>query len=230
MAFLRNLIGSDLIRWWLAVRCKSDCMREFYRQDFPTLNTPWTEVEFLAIDLETTGLDANTDAIVSLGWVPVIGGAIHMEQAEHWLVQRDEAMPAASVVVHGIMDDHLTHAPPLEDGLKALLKALAGRIPIAHHARMEQTFLNKACQENFGCHLETPYVDTLALERHMFNKRGKVPQAGEMRLGKARTRYGLPRYRAHNALIDALSCAELFLAQAATQSNAKPVRLDELLV
>lgn len=229
MAFFHNLISSDLIRWWLAVRCKSDCMREYYRQDYPTLNTPWTDVEFLAIDLETTGLNANTDTIVSLGWVPIIKGAVHMQHAEHWLVHATEAMPASSVVVHGIMDGHLEDAPPLEDGLKALLSALAGRIPIAHHARMEQTFLNKACLQHFGCHLETPYVDTLALERHIFNKKGKVPQAGEMRLGPARERYGLPRYRAHNALVDALSCAELFLAQAANLSDGKPARLDDFL-
>ena len=33
------------------------------------------------------------------------------------------------------------------------------------------------------------------------------------RLGAARQRYGLPEYRAHDALTDALAAAELFLAQ-----------------
>ena len=37
----------------------------------------------------------------------------------------------------------------------------------------------------------------------------------ELRLWRARRRYGLPRYRAHDALIDALACAELYLAQTA---------------
>ena len=39
------------------------------------------------------------------------------------------------------------------------------------------------------------------------------PSPERLRLWGARERYGLPEYRAHDPLVDALACAELYLAQ-----------------
>ena len=41
------------------------------------------------------------------------------------------------------------------------------------------------------------------------------PPKGSLRLWTARGQYGLPHYPAHQALTDALACAELYLAQTA---------------
>ena len=43
-----------------------------------------------------------------------------------------------------------------------------------------------------------------------------------MRLWTARERRGLPVYRAHEALTDALACAELYLAQRAELEAQSP--------
>ena len=48
-------------------------------------------------------------------------------------------------------------------------------------------------------------------------------------MANLRERYGLPRYRAHNALIDAISAAELLLAQIAHRAGKRSPRLDELM-
>jgi DNA polymerase-3 subunit epsilon len=229
MAGLGALIGDDLRRWWYARRCADPALRSYYRVDTPTLDTPWTEAEFLAIDLETTGLDPARDVIVSVGWVPVIGGAVDLAGAAHHLVAADRSMPEESAVLHGILDDHLHDAPPLDEVLPLLFEALTGRLPIAHHAPVEVGFLGAACRRLYGCPLVVPFVDTLKLERRAF-ARAQTPAAdGAFRLGAARERRGLPRYRGHDALADALGCAELFLAQAASLGGRRPARLDELL-
>lgn len=229
LSVIHNLISLDLIRWWLAFRAGGGPLRQYYLADYATLDKPWREAEFLAVDLETTGLDPRKDAIVSIGWVPIIGGTVHLAQAGYSLVRADRPMPGESAVVHGILDSHVEDAPPLEEVLPHFLAALRGRIPVAHHAPVEQGFLDTACRRLYGLPLRVPYVDTLALERRRAARTGRETKSGEMRLKACRDRYGLPRYRGHHALADALACAELLLAQASHMDGKQEARLQDLL-
>ena len=45
-------------------------LKGFYKQAFTNQTAPLKDVPFVALDFETTGLDANTDDIVSVGLVP----------------------------------------------------------------------------------------------------------------------------------------------------------------
>lgn len=229
LSSFQALIGTDLYRWWLALRHRRKPIGRYYAADYATLDAPWDQVEFLAVDLETTGLDPKTDAIISIGWVPVIGGAAVMAEADHRLVRPPRPVSDESAVIHGILDEHLQAAPPLAEVMPAFLEALTGRVPIAHHAPVEQAFLGKACRVLYGCPLVVPFVDTLLLERRAYQRRNLEAKGGEMRLNACRDRYGLPRYRAHDALIDALACAELMLAQVAHMDGKRKTRLEELL-
>ncbi|MGC2855539.1 exonuclease domain-containing protein [Novispirillum sp. DQ9] len=213
--WFKALVGEDLVRWTLAARRRGTPLGEYYRRDTPTVDKPWTEVEFLAVDLETTGLDPAVDSIVSIGWVPIVRGGIVLSQARHALVRPSRQMPEHSAVLHGILDDRAQAAPDLAEVLPVFLMALRGRIPVAHHAVAERGFLDAACMALYDAPLVVPFVDTLALERRLLGRRAEGAEPGMLRLGACRERYGLPRYRAHNALVDALACGELMLAQAA---------------
>lgn len=239
--WLKALGGEDVVRWMWAARRRGTPLGDYYRRDTPTLDTPWDAVEYLAVDLETTGLDPVSDSIVSIGWVPIVKGGVVLAQARHHLVRPSRPMPERSAVLHGILDDTAQAAPDLSEVLPAFLLALKGRVPVAHHAAAERGFLTAACQVLYGAPLVVPYVDTLALEGRLMARRGGTIEPGALRLAACRERYGLPRYRAHDALIDALACAELLLAQAAHMSPwpqakgtrrmdaGRPVRLEHLL-
>lgn len=227
---LRTLIGDDLTRWGWALRRRGTPLGAYYGVDYATLDTSWDAVSFLAVDLETTGLDPRRDHIVSLGWVPVERGVVKLDEAAHHLVRPPGAISEASAVLHGILEDHVSDAPDLRDVMPLFLTALSGRVPLAHHAVIEQGFLNTACRAFYQAPLVVPYVDTLALERRTWDRRGLVAKSGEMRLNACRDRYGLPRYKAHNALMDALAAAELLLAQIAHMDEHAKLRLEDLLV
>ncbi|MFA7431262.1 MAG: exonuclease domain-containing protein [Rhodospirillaceae bacterium] len=222
--WLQALIGEDLVRWGLAARHRGTPLGDYYRVDTPTTDTPWDTVPFLAVDLETTGLDPQADAIVSIGWVPVIGGRVVLAEARHHVVRVARPMPEASAVLHGILDDEAAAARGLEQVLPEFLAALKGRVPVAHHAASEREFLDAACRRLYGAPLVVPYVDTLGLEVRQCKRRGDTMGPGQLRLPACRERYGLPRYRAHNALVDAVACAELLLAQVAYMTP-QPVRI-----
>lgn len=216
-------------RWWLK-RMRDGPLKEYYKVPFPPLKADSRSVDYLALDFETTGLKQSKHEILSIGFAVIRGRALSMAENRHYLVQPTGSIPETSAVVHGILDDHTREAASLEEALPPLLRALAGRVMVAHHAQVEYLFLDHACRQVYGYPFIGPVVDTLALELRAFRNRDIPIRSGMLRLANVRKRYGLPRYRAHNALIDAISAGEVLLAQIAHRTGKSSPRLKELTV
>ncbi|WP_293770830.1 exonuclease domain-containing protein [uncultured Corynebacterium sp.] len=178
----------------------------------PPLSTPVAELELLAVDMETTGVDPRRDSIVSIGWVPVRRGIIDFSGAGYTLVRG--ASVGESALVHGITDDALEHGADPADALAQLRDALDGKALLAHFAALEVGFLEQALGRTLG----VAVVDTFAIERRHMERMGTYPRGEDLRLARVRERYALPTYRNHNALTDAQACAELYLAQVAAST------------
>lgn len=191
-------------------------LREYYAHTPPGPNTPLAELPLLSVDIETTGLDPARDHILSMGWVPLDGPRILLGQARHLLIH-EGAEVGQSATIHGLTDQRLEReGVSLEEALAQLLAALAGRAMLVHYAPIERNFLSAATRRSYGSGLKVPIVDTMALEQRQFERRSLAPRGEDLRLGRVRERYGLPKYRAHDAVTDALATAELFLAMCAT--------------
>ena len=216
-------------RWWLK-RIPEGPLKEYYKTPFPAPAAVSSSTDYLALDFETTGLKPSKDEILSIGFAVIRGHTLSMAENKHYLVRPTGLIPETSAVVHGILDDHTREAVGLEEALPPLLQALAGRVMVAHHAPIEYDFLDHACRQVYGYPFIGRVVDTLSLERRTFRERDVPIKPGMLRLPNLRERYGLPRYRAHNALIDAISAAELLLAQIEHRSGKRSLRLKELMV
>ncbi len=59
----------------------------------------------VALDMETTGLDARRHAIVSIGVVPFTLGRIALSERRYWIVRPQRTLHAESVTFH-----HITHS------------------------------------------------------------------------------------------------------------------------
>lgn len=223
------LAKSGMGRRWLGRRLSPGPLRDFYDIPAPEGTTPLAAVDFVALDLETTGLEPKQHAIVSIGWVVVQNLTIDLSMSGHKLVKPDRGLTADSAAIHGILDDQLETAASLSFVLTELLPILAGRVMIAHYARLEMGFLDAACRQVFGGPFTLPVVDTLAVEHRRMQRRNQPVVKGSLRLDAVRQRYNLPRYRAHNALIDAIAAAELFLAQMAERDGGGRLRLKDIL-
>jgi DNA polymerase-3 subunit epsilon len=182
------------------------------------------------VDLETTGLDAAKDEIVSVGWVALTGERIDLSTAAHRLVLPTRAMPEESAVIHAITDDVAARGAPPPVVLEELLSVLAGKVLVAHNASFELAFLRAACARAFGGRFLSPAVDTLGLGLRSLQRRDSPFAPRELRLHALRRRHNLPRYRAHDALSDALAAAELFLAQLAQLGGERGVPLSKVLL
>ena len=215
-------------RWRL--RRLADCpLRDYLARPFPRPGRDYRDVEYVAVDLETTGLDARRDQILSIGWVLVAGNRILLDTARHRLLRVAGAIPADSAVIHRITDDEAAGGLGLAEALPQLLRDLSGRVLIAHHARVELGFLGAACKRLWGGGLLVRTVDTQAVARRLLERRQIPFKGSDLRLHALCERYNLPRHGAHNALSDALSAAELFLAQAAHRDTGGGMRLGDFL-
>ena len=182
----------------------------------PDPETPISAVELLAVDVETTGLDPKTDHLLSIAWVPVIGRQVVLATAHEATVRTPEGVQVGeSATVHRLTDDVVSAAPPVAEVLPELLRALHGRILLAHHAPIELGFLGAAVQAEYGARFPMQAVDTMALQQRLISGEHGEVKGSQLRLDAARRHYSLPRYAAHHALTDAIASAELLLAQAA---------------
>ena len=203
-------------------------LRDYLGVPFPAPSVPLDDLPLLAVDIETTGLDPRVDRVLSIGWVPVDGGSVVLGGAGRAVV-RDQVGVAggagvgSSATIHGLTDDALAGGEVMADAVARLLGTLTGRVLLAHFARIETAFLSGACERLWGAPLPCVVVDTLDLEHRVVTGRGqRDPEPGALRLWSARERHGLPVYPAHEALVDALACAELYLAQRAELEAARP--------
>jgi len=180
----------------------------------PDDRTPVSRLRLLALDLETTGLVPGREQSVAVGAVPVDGHRVDLARARRWLVDHDD--PGTSVTIHGLTHDDLAGGRPLAEVLAEVREELAGRVLLAHHATFELGFLRAAYAATGEHPPRLPAVCTLRLQRRVLAAAGvHEPPRGALRLWQSRARFGLPAVRAHDALEDALACAELYLAQVA---------------
>ena len=208
-----------------AARRATGALGDFYAVPAPAADTPLDDLGLLAVDVETTGLNPQVDTVVSMGHVPVDGRSILLGSAAQHVLDAGVAV-GQSAVFHGITDDALAEGADLDDAMSAVLAALRGRAMLAHFAYIERHFLSRLCERLYGAPLVVPVVCTLVLHDSLVNRGfDDEARAGQLRLWTARARYGLPSCPAHDALVDALACAELYLAQTAELGQLRTLSL-----
>jgi DNA polymerase-3 subunit epsilon len=214
------MFSSKRLTLWNRARiCKAKPIAKIYRSQLPLLNLAVAEAPLLAIDLEMTGLDADRDHILSIGWAPINRGAIATEGAEHWLIRSDREV-GASATIHGITDSQREGGTPKQQVMGRFLNACRGRLLVFHHAPLDIAFIDRACRIAFNSGFKPALIDTMACERKTLMRHNDALTTGALRLGTCRERHGLPAYTGHNALTDALATAELFLAQSSADSDS----------
>jgi DNA polymerase III subunit epsilon len=174
----------------------------------PVRSPSWREARFIAIDVETTGLDPRRDEVISFAGIPIESGRIITSESVHGLVRPWTTSTSASFKIHRLRADDLAEAPRAPEALAALAARMPGRTPVVHASWVERTFLGKA-----GCPLPRRIVDTAVLWRLLSIERGER-DPGTCSLSTIAAALGLPAHRPHEAEGDALTAAQVFLAMA----------------
>ncbi len=155
------------------------------------------EDEFVAFDLETTGLSPRTDKIIEIGAVIMKGGR---EVARYQtFVDPHQKLQKVTTELTGITDEMLQGAPSIETVLPEFLEFVADRVLVAHNADFDTAFIREACRR-LGYEYTFTSADTLVLSQNMMTKLSRH------KLDIVAAALSLPEFNHHRAADDAVTC------------------------
>jgi DNA polymerase-3 subunit epsilon len=185
-----------------------------YRASFENTwrdDTPAGEVRFVVLDSETTGLDAATDRIITIGAVVVQDGEIRLGDAFSMLVKVDYNTPA--VTVHGVTRDESRKGVAEEDAVEAFLGYLRDGVIVGHHIGHDIAMLDNACMRHWGATLTNRSLDTMDLTLHLERDGAFAgrPPIRHFTLDSLCEMFGVIPHDRHTADGDAFLTAHVFL-------------------
>ena len=155
--------------------------------------------EFVAFDLETTGLDKEGDIIIEIGAAVLHNGQLTEERFQTF-VDPGRMIPPQITNLTSITDDMVRGAPTPTEAVARFLEFAAGRPLVAHNASFDTAFVAAQCRRD-GVEFTNPWVDTLILGQYL------LPDLKDHKLDTIAAHLQLPGFHHHRADDDAATCA-----------------------
>jgi len=179
----------------------------------PHKNQLIKHTKLVAVDFETTGLDPSKDDIISMGFCPIVDNRIRLADCVHIVVKTKQQLTSENVAIHGLTDDILSQGMSKKKAFLKFLEFTKDHVIVAHYHQIEKVFSQNFAISVIGKSVNLNFLDTYLFAQKRMQRRQQVITQKSLRLFNLRKQLGLPHYKAHNALEDAISTAELYLAQ-----------------
>ena len=130
------------------------------------------QIDAVAVDFETTGLNSEVDHILSIGMVPCTLEIVDAASSLEILVNHGQFIKPETALVNELTPEVLEGGVSLDDAMDTLFNAIAGKVVVAHGAWIEKSFiksylLKRYQQKDFPCY----FLDTLNIEKkHSFRE------------------------------------------------------------
>jgi len=196
----------------------ADRYRRHFTATWPD-DAPIDGVRFVVLDLETTGLNPATDAIVTIGAVAVLGGDILLDDSFSALLKVSENTTA--VTVHGVTRDQAVNGQDESVALSGFLDYLKDGVIVGHHIGHDITAMNAACGRHWDLTLLNRSLDTMDLTLHL-ERAGAFagrPAIRHFTLDALCEMFGVVPHDRHTAAGDAFITAQIFLRLARLASR-----------
>lgn len=189
------------------------------KSPYPSPKEDSNNMTFTVVDFETSGLNPESDHIVSIGWVHIIKNTIKLNTAQHYIINEptvenstsgDSEIDQTARSLHHILPEQQKMGISIEEAMERFFTSLPNSILIVHGATIEQRFLEQFFLSHQLPNLPMIWLDTLRIEQNTIQHNR---YQRDFRLFSLRHQYKLPNYPAHHALVDAIATAELFLVQ-----------------
>ncbi len=213
--FLTTLLGND-------ARFRFDTDTGHWRvRAHDTLARPLSEVEFVVVDLETTGGAPAASGITEIGAVRVVRGAL--AETFTTLVNPGRPIPPFVQRLTGITDAMVADAPAIAEALPRFLAFAGTAVVVAHNAPFDVGHLNAAHLALLGSALQVQAVCTLRLARRL------LPELRHRSLDAVAAALGIGCVDRHRGLADARITAEILCVFLERAREHGIERIDELL-
>ena len=158
------------------------------------------DTEFVAFDIETTGLNARNDRMTEIGAVIFSGGEI--KETFNTFVNPGMHIPPEITTLTGIRDADVQDAPGEKAAMERFMAFAGDRPLVAHNAHFDVGFMAAAAQRQ-GLRFSPVFLDTLALSQAL------LPELRRFKLDIVSNHLGLPQFNHHRASDDAMVVARM---------------------
>ncbi len=128
---------------------------------------PLSQLCYVVLDLETTGLSVETDAIVQLAAVRVLNNAIVPGEEVSTYVDPGRSIPPASTRIHHVSDSDVVDAPTIAVAGQRLHHFASDSVLVAHNAPFDIGLLRRH-EEEIGVVWDHVVIDTVLLSSLVF--------------------------------------------------------------
>lgn len=165
------------------------------------------DVRWVCADTETSGLDPDTDSLISIGACIVQHGMLDLSVALEVVVHQDNFSAVDNVLIHGI--GHGSQAAGIDEGeaLEAYLRLSRRDVVVGFHTLFDVRMLQRVARSRLGVSYQPVYIDLAFLLPALLPDTEAMPHDLDGWLARLR----LQAFARHQALADAMAAAELLL-------------------
>ena len=175
--------------------------------------------EIVCFDIETTGLNRETEYLTEIGAVVLKNGEIC--ERYNTFVHPEKPIPREVVELTGITDEMVADAPSQSEALNHFLDWVGDRPLAAHNADFDMSFLAIGC-ERMGRPFRNASIDTLILAQNL------LPDLGKYKLDIVANRLNLPEFNHHRASDDAATVGYMLMPFRKMLSDMGVDRIDQI--
>jgi DNA polymerase III subunit epsilon len=163
---------------------------------------------WVVVDVESSGLDANRDRLVSIGAIGVRAGMVVLADSFETVLREEPAADGADIPIHGIgvAEQRLGEAPA--DALRAFLEFIGDDPLVAYHAAFDERLLARAVREHLDACFRRDWLDLARVAPLAWPGRVDARSGLDGWLEALR----IPMTRRHRAIVDCLATAQLLVA------------------
>jgi len=161
----------------------------------------------VVLDVETTGLNLMTDALISIGAVAVVKGRIALDDSFYVVLRQSKSSGKKNILVHGISGSAQRKGDSPADALLEFLEYLGKDPLVAFHAAFDETMIRRAMRQYLGISFKHLWLDMAFIMPALFPDL----MYSHPGLDDWSAHFGIRNEDRHNAMADALVTAQLLL-------------------
>jgi len=179
---------------------------------------------WVVLDVETSGLDQSSDALLAIGAVAVHGECVVVEDSLELFVRPPNTSARDNILIHGIGEETQRGGLPPDEAAYAFVDYVRFSPLVAFHASFDRSFLARGVRNYAGVRLQNAWLDLAELAPALY------PDVKAKALDEWLEHFDITVEQRHNACSDALATAMLFLKLLASvdREGREPRKLQRL--